>query len=222
MSEKLNITNRRFGHLVAIRPVGNAPNGAVLWRCRCDCGKSHTATASHLIRTTRSCGCRRGDWPHARKDVAGQRFGHLLALKRIGNDIRGQSLWRCRCDCGKLHTVCLIHLTDGNTSSCGCKKGNHKHGHAKLGKQHPLYRVWQAMLNRCYNPHVLSYKNYGGRGIYVCKRWHSFPAFLADVGERPPEHVLDRINNNGPYAPYNVRWATYKQSANNRRQRSRR
>ena len=75
------------------------------------------------------------------------------------------------------------------------------------------------MRYRCMNPMNKSYKNYGGRGIKVCKEWaESFECFINDVGYKPsPAHSLDRINNDGDYEPQNVRWATAKEQANNRR-----
>ena len=76
------------------------------------------------------------------------------------------------------------------------------------------------MVNRCSNRNPQYWLYYGARGITVCERWRqSFVNFLADVGPRPdgPRWSLDRINNDGNYEPGNVRWATPKEQAANRR-----
>ena len=77
------------------------------------------------------------------------------------------------------------------------------------------------MLNRCYNPNVERFPDYGGRGITVCDEWRGdggFERWLAYVGERPSaEHSIDRIDTNGHYEPGNVRWALPLQQAMTRR-----
>lgn len=100
-------------------------------------------------------------------------------------------------------------------------------------KDRPEYRAWMNMMTRCYVKNTEYYKYYGGRGIQVCQRWRtSFKNFFQDVGPKPNfpiQLLLDRIDNDGNYScgkceeclqnswPFNVKWSTYVESANNRR-----
>lgn len=72
------------------------------------------------------------------------------------------------------------------------------------------------MIERCTNQKQKSYADYGGRGISVCERWLNFKDFLADMGERPGGHTLDRIDSNGNYEPDNCRWVTSKEQNSNK------
>lgn len=74
-----------------------------------------------------------------------------------------------------------------------------------------------SMLQRCENRNHEQHKDYGGRGIKVCRRWLKFENFYTDMGPRPEGRTLDRKDNDGNYEPGNCRWATWKQQAANRR-----
>lgn len=80
------------------------------------------------------------------------------------------------------------------------------------------YRTWAGMKARCLNPNNGRWKDYGGRGIKVCKQWFRFECFLKDMGKRPKGTSLDRFpNRNGNYEPSNCRWATPKEQQRNMR-----
>lgn len=59
MSQKRDLTGKRFGRLTAIRPTDKRDsNGSVLWVCRCDCGNELEVTQAHLMHGNyKSCGC---------------------------------------------------------------------------------------------------------------------------------------------------------------------
>lgn len=79
------------------------------------------------------------------------------------------------------------------------------------------YKAWGNMLSRCRNKNHPSYKNYGGRGISVCERWLKFENFLEDMGDKPWNLSLDRIDNEKGYSKENCRWATSKEQTRNMR-----
>lgn len=151
---------------------------------------------------------------------AGEKNGRLTAIAFVERDKSGQQHWKFRCDCGATAVVRVGAVRSGNTLSCGCQKieSATRHGMSQSAE----YRAWSAMLGRCYNPKIKSFPNYGGRGIKVSARWHTFENFFADLGPRPPGLTLERLNNNRGYSKKNCTWANWTAQARNRRKRTRR
>jgi hypothetical protein len=91
-----------------------------------------------------------------------------------------------------------------------------RHGHKRRGLASATYVCWENMLKRCRNPSSARYARYGARGIAVCDEWHSFEAFLADMGEKPSGMTLERKDVNAGYNKNNCEWADATAQANNR------
>lgn len=161
------------------------------------------------------------------KDITGKRFGRLVAIERAGKTKNGESLWKCRCDCGRETQVSLCAL--GKTLSCGClhAEATSKRFRIHGGKGTPEYAILLGMIQRCTNPKQPNFAYYGARGITVCERWlgpGGYVNFITDVGLRPSgAHSIDRYpDNDGNYEPGNVRWATKVEQRQNQRPRQKR
>lgn len=159
-------------------------------------------------------------------DMTGRRFGRLLVVSR-GERTRVYpgAYWLCQCDCGAQRTVSGDSLRRGSTRSCGCLMREISRATAPFrAKKHGAcgtreYEAWANAKLRCFNPQISTFRYYGGRGITMAPEWRDdFAAFLKHVGPSPgPGYSLDRINNDGPYAPGNVRWATRHEQRVNQR-----
>lgn len=142
---------------------------------------------------------------------SGLRFGKLTVdfVYRRGKGFTAV----CKCDCGatvELAASCLGHNGRG---TCGADL------HRPDGRSlHPLGHIWSSMMARCYRQSDKDYRNYGAKGVRVCAEWHDPLEFFAYMPPRPSaDHTLDRIDPSGDYKPGNVRWATHKEQANNKR-----
>lgn len=152
--------------------------------------------------------------------VVGKKFNRLTITDIAGISESGKTLVAVTCDCGAHKLLEYAYVSCGNTKSCGCLRqeilGDVARKHGLSGDNR--YCSWSAMIARCYNKSNGSYKNYGGRGITVAPEWLDSPEqFYIDMGEKPENLSLDRINNDANYSKDNCRWATRKEQQNNRR-----
>lgn len=160
----------------------------------------------------------------------GTRIGELKLIGRVRTGkyvsaIKKKS-WRVECSCGTRFTLPEWYMTRPTNPRrhCGCKV-------IKTSKtiHNREYRIWCMIHQRCLFEHHIAFKHYGGRGITIHKDWRSpdygglpdgkgFDRFFEHIGAAPSlKHSVDRINVNGHYEPGNVRWATAKEQAANKR-----
>lgn len=214
-----------FGRWTALEDYTPA-NRHVL--ARCQCGTVKRIRGSYLARGgTQSCGCSRSGprKSHPPYLTAGAVFGRLTVLEDVAYMLDPAP---CRCECGKGAVPRAGNIKNGITRSCGCLSRERQATQGGLSR-HPLYGIWNSMIDRCTNPKVKGYHNYGGRGIKVCDRWLDLRVFIEDVereiGPRPEGvresgrvlYSFDRKDNDGNYEPGNVCWSTSAEQVRNQR-----
>lgn len=116
MPKALNLTNQRFGKLIALKRAPKRNDKYTRWVCQCDCGNITEVRTDYLTSGhTTSCGCVK-EKIFKEKDLTGQKFGRLTVLKKNYKTNK----WICQCECGNITEVEISNLTSGNTKSCGC------------------------------------------------------------------------------------------------------
>ena len=136
-------------------------------------------------------------------------FGELTIIGSAPSFVN-KARWRCLCSCGNTTEVYGQELRRKTITSCG---------RCGWQKKYPSeYAAWSNMHARCGNPAHKQYKDYGARGIKVCKEWYSFAKFLQDMGPKPFEFLtLERNDNDKGYSPENCSWETMAKQNGNKR-----
>jgi hypothetical protein len=156
--------------------------------------------------------------------LAGRKFGLLTALRPVGRNKQRNIIWECECECGNKHCASTSNLLRGAVRSCGClPRGLIKHGHATNGLSR-TYVSWSGMIQRCHNPKNAQFRWYGGANppVTVCARWRGkdgFLNFLADMKVRPPNKMLSRLADTGPYTKSNCAWHTSREQGIEKRKK---
>ena len=180
-----------------------------LFLCRCTkCHQTRHLTFKQSIERICPCSHEKSD-----PEVKGLEYHWLTVIGTFHKKNNKQGLYvRARCRCGSIIITRLSSLKAGRSKSCGClqrvcrsEKGNRKSVE---------YGIWLHLRNGSVNPKASSWKALGAKGLKLCQQWaDSFEQFVADVGRKPYDKALYRLDPEKDFEPGNVQWMTKQEHA---------
>lgn len=218
---------KKYGKLTITSYFGQKKSGTPIFCVTCECGNTYLKVGLDMLESgkTKDCGCSKRNI-----DLIGKKFGRLLVVSKTNERIRNHIVWECQCDCGNVFYAQGQYLKDGSIVSCGCISKEKQH----FACNSPIHRVWNTMIERCYNKNRKQFYLYGGRGIQVCEEWNAsngnikafsnFYEWAINNGYKEErlsngrnKYTLDRINPDGDYCPKNCRFITNEEQQRNKR-----
>jgi len=148
----------------------------------------------------------------------GTKFGRWTVVSEAARHRNGRQVFNVKCKCGTESKILRASLVSGHSTGCRCMTKSRMHGL----REHPLYKTYRHMIDRCHNAKCKSYRNYGSRGITVCDEWrgdNGLKRFISDMQDKAFRALtLERVDNSKGYSPQNCIWASRStQSRNTRR-----
>lgn len=223
--QERSVMGQTFGNLRVIGERVAIADGGKRLVCRvvCSCGREKEVPAKKLkAGLSKTCAQRGCDLRgRARlKDLSGRKIKHWTVLRRSGTLHRPSKnavLWLCRCDCGNERELTTDNLRRNEVAHCGCLHQT----------KHPLYKTAIGILRRTKDPTDPGYKTYGALtevSPWIEPEWDTGKVLdlanglHAEIGTRPSKsHSVDRKKVHLGYVRGNLRWATIKEQAQNRR-----
>ena len=205
--EAIDLTNQRFGKLIALYPTNKRSNGHIMQHCKCDCGNETDASISNLkYGSIKSCGCLITETNGY--NLMGQRFGKLIVIKDTTKRTNSRNIiQKCQCDCGKTCEVSTSELQSGDTQSCGCIKFKTSHGELKvatlLDENNILYqKQYQIKINNSYRYFDFAVLNTDNSVKYFIE-YDGEQHFKPERGQEPLENTQKRDNEKNIYCKEN-------------------
>lgn len=190
-----------------VKKIPNSRRKDVFYKCLCDCGNECEIHSNNLKRNggSKSCGCNRY-WGNRTKDLTGQKFNMLTAIRPTEKRYNKSIIWLFKCDCGNEKELNPSDVLKHSTKSCGCLQRNPDREESVFQR---LYLSLPAKSRKYGGDTDISFEDFVSLSKSDCFYCGKPPSNCAQSYGADPIYVkytgLDRINSSIHYLRSNVR-----------------